>query len=114
MLRDPQESQLWLTDSMATIDTAVDCGSWGIEFFMDDGLETPIDPATFGDFRDVQNSFTTLYTEDIGKVGLYPMKYRVYPLAYPDNFIDSPDPFTIEIVDPCSPPTSLSLTGLLD
>ena len=99
---------------MATIDTVVDCGAYTVEFFLDDPLKTPIDPSIFADLRLPAEEFTTLYTEDITKVGLYPIKYRVRLENYPTNVIESPEPFVIEIIDPCSPPTSLVAPALVD
>ena len=58
--------------------------------------------------------FTTVYNEDINDVGVYPIKYRVFPSKYPVNSIESPKPFNITIVDPCSPPKSLTAPILKD
>ena len=75
---------------------------------------TPLDATLFRDSRPIDGEFTTLYTEAIDKVGSYPIKYRVKLQNYPGNVIESPDPFTIDIIDPCSPPTSLTPPPLVD
>ena len=66
-----------------------------------------LDLALFSDNRLIDGEFTTLYTEDINKIGSYPIKYRVRLQNYPGNSKESLNPFTINIIDPCSPPTSL-------
>ena len=35
-------------------------------------------------------------------LGTYPIKYRAYYTDYPENKIESPEPFVITVDDPCA------------
>ena len=85
ILRDPKIDQLWDIDNLITKSTMVDCGSLSVDFFNDDEEQTTLDPDLFLDDRInlEQLNLTSLYTEDVQKVGLYPVKYRVYHTRYP-------------------------------
>ena len=76
-LRDPVLIQAWLYSSLITKETPADCGPYQIEFFNDDVFKTPLDTTTFLNNLAGPNKFTTLYTEDLSKVGVYPIKYRI-------------------------------------
>ena len=110
-LRDAPIPQPWTFDSIVVKASAAECGPYEIEFFNDDALQTPIDLTTFDNAFAAQatdpNEFSVLYTDLLENVGSYPIKYRVRLQNYPGNVIESPDPFTIDIIDPCSPPTTL-------
>jgi len=69
--------QAWLYSSLITKETPADCGPYQIEFFNDDEFKTPLDTTTFLNNLAGPNKFTTLYTEDLAKVGVYPIKYRI-------------------------------------
>ena len=47
--------------NLVNTDQWVDCGEILIDFYLDDGLQTPLDPAIFSDVRpSVANEFTYL------------------------------------------------------
>ena len=53
-----------------------------------------------------------MYTEDVLKKGSYPIKYRVYHTLYPANIVTLAAPFTIQIMDPCDAPVSVTASVL--
>ena len=85
----------------------MNCGSIYVEFFDNSGA--PPDGINFVDDRtnDPINNFRTLYSDDTNKRGSYPFRYKVYHTSYPLNFVESPFPFTITIINPCLEPESL-------
>ena len=42
-----------------------------------------------------------LTTEDLSKVGSYPIKYRAYFTNYPDNIVEVTQAFIVTVSDPC-------------
>ena len=37
----------------------------------------------------------------MSKKGIYPISYRAYHEAYPDNFAENKSAFTVTVIDPC-------------
>ena len=99
---------------MITKATLVDCGPLTVEFFNDDAGTTALDTVIFNDDRTTAGafSFQNLYTEDITKKGVYPIKYRVYHTSYTSNVVTLDAPFVITIVDPCDAPVSVTPSAL--
>ena len=84
-------------------------------FFISDGLETALDAALFKDYRDVSgNIFKVLYTQDVTKVGVYTITYKVKYTNYSTNFIVQTVPFVVTVIDPCDKPVSVTASGLTD
>ena len=63
-------------------------------FLNDDPILSPLSIETF---LNKENEFTTLNTEDVGKVGVYPIRYMVRLSRYPENEVVSQVPFDITI-----------------
>ena len=61
------------------------------------------------------NNFATLFTDDVLKKGVYPIKYRVFYSnpAYSANIVTLADPFVITITDPCDDPVIVTASSLI-
>ena len=70
----------------------------------------PLDQDLFEDFQDLSgfNVFSILETEDISKVGIYKISYRVYLTEYPENTTEKRAAFTVTVIDPCNSPLDIS------
>ena len=97
-----------------TINVATDCGPHTVDFMMNDGLRTPVDPLLFEDFESATNEFRLLYTEDTSAATVYPITYEVSWTNYPSNSILQTTPFVVELLDPCDDPVSVTPSGLTD
>ena len=81
----------------------MNCGEIAVEFFLDDDLQSELDPELFKITSDGQlDYFKIMQTSDKGKLGEYPIKYRVFFLEYSDLVYESPEPFIVDIVDACA------------
>ena len=106
-LRDsPHEISYTSVNSLAVnADTQADCGHLSVNFYH----------SVFGDLNSVflddtiLSKFTLPYTENILKVGIYNIYYRVYYDDYPGVIVDQITPFVVTIFDPCDPPGTLEL-----
>lgn len=68
----------------------VNCGDILIKFYLNDGQQTPLDPAIFSDVRASEgNEFTYLSSVDFNHIGVYDIIYRAYYELYPSNYIES-------------------------
>ena len=92
------------------MDTSVDCGAIIVEFFNDD--TTSLDPDLFD--QNADPSFIVKETDEIGKIGDYPILYKVSLQKYPAVFTESSVPFTISVVDPCDAPLGIVASVLTD
>ena len=103
-----------LTDLVNT-DEWVDCGAVSIDFYLDDGSKTALNPLIFNDNRlPTPPEFTYLQTTDFAHIGTYFIKYYGYYENYPLNSIESVA-FTVVISDPCSTAIiTLKPTPILD
>ena len=113
-MRDPRIDQFWDIDNLITKATLVDCGLLTVEFFNDDAGLTSLDTEIFLDDRANAGAFSlaSLYSENVAKKGLYPIKYRVYHTIYTMNVVTRVDPFTVTIVDPCENDATILSVGL--
>lgn len=82
---------------MYTINTLVDCGAYELEFYMNDGLQTPLNPLIFEDRRALTTDFARLFVTDNAFVGTYEITYRIYLAAYTMTSTEQTTPFTITI-----------------
>ena len=73
-----------------------------------------MDTSIFLDDRTTPGAFNlaSIYTEDVLKKGSYPIKYRVYHTLYPTNIVTLATPFTVQIMDPCDAPVSVTASAL--
>lgn len=88
----------------------LDCGELTVNFFYDDGLKTPLDPAFLFDDRShpVTETFSTMYSEDLSLVGDHTIKYEVFYTDYPMAGGPESEPFTVTVIDPCDEPVSMA------
>ena len=76
--------------NLVNSDSWVDCGDILIDFYLDDGSKTLLDPLIFSDLRTtVPNEFTYLQTFDFAHIGTYDIKYNAYYENYLVNAIES-------------------------
>ena len=104
----------WSYQDLFTIDTQVDCGSISVDFFNEEDYSSPIDADLFNDFRDSDSNSYNIFSvsaDDVAKVGVYPISYRVYYQNYPENFEDKINAATIVVTDPCSEPFGITATS---
>ena len=101
-LRDSGSSQTFTTSSMLTSSTPANCGPITVEFYNDNLSKSALDAELFNVDASVQpQSLSVLETQDLGKVGSYPIKYRAYHTNYPDNRVEVSQAFTVTVTDPC-------------
>lgn len=64
-------------DDLTSKDTLLDCGPLTVNFFYDDAMQTPLDPAFLLDDGSALGSknFAVLYSTDVLKAGLHPITY---------------------------------------
>ena len=67
---------------MHTIDTLVDCGNYELEFYLNDGLQTALNPLIFEDRRIPLVEFARLFVTDYAFIGSYEITYRVFLQSY--------------------------------
>jgi hypothetical protein len=109
-LRDAEIDQTWNIANILTRATAVDCGPITVNFFNDDAPKSPLDSSIFGDIRVTTGAFLfrDIYTEDVSKKGVYPIKFEAYHTNYNSNVATLGTPFIITIIDPCDEPVSVT------
>ena len=69
---------------MFTINTLVNCGAFGLEFYLKDGLKTPLNSAIFEDRR-APEIFARKFVTNYSYVGVYTITYRIYLVNYPSR-----------------------------
>ena len=70
---------------MQLIDTLVDCGNYELEFYLNDGLHTALNPLIFEDRRIPSVEFARLFrlfVTDYTFIGSYEITYRVFLQSY--------------------------------
>ena len=94
--------------------TPANCGSFAVTFF-NEGSQTALDNALFKDYQNVSgNTLSVLFTENVTKVGVYKITYKVMYTNYSNNFIVQTVPFLVKVIDPCDKPVSVTASGLSD
>ena len=63
---------------MYTINTLVNCGSFDIQFYLNDGLKTPLNTAIFEDRRTPSSSFARKFVTNYSYVGVFKITYRIF------------------------------------
>ena len=97
-----------MTDLVSS-DAWVDCGAYNVDFYLNDGSKTALDPLLFADRRTgPPNQFAALLTTDYNHVGIYDIAYTIYYEDYPGNKVDSPTFFTHEILLACPQATTFT------
>lgn len=90
ILLDPPLDQVWQAVNLVDLQTKVDCGAIGVEFFQNTPGKEPIDTAIFDDDRSSAplNKFKTKFLADPSLRGTYNFRYRVHLIDYPTNRIE--------------------------
>ena len=60
----------------------VNCGALELEFYLKDGLKTPLNSAIFEDRR-APEKFARKFVTNYSYVGVYTITYRIYLVNYP-------------------------------
>ena len=60
----PETNQSWDISTMNTLDTHVNCGSFDLVFYLNDGSQTPLNPSIFEDRRGAPNQFARKFVTD--------------------------------------------------
>ena len=90
----------------------MNCGGLTFEFFNVDADLSSLDSDIFLDDRSAGgHNLAVKYNEDVTKVGIYPVKYRVYHTLYSSNIVTLAEPFVVTIIDPCDKPDSLTASS---
>lgn len=76
-------------------------------------MQSEIDPEVFQVDSDSSNLVIRETSNDMKK-GVYEILYRVYFTDYPENSVESLEPFVITVLDPCDEPVSLESSLLAD
>ena len=84
-----------------------------MDFFNDDESNTSLDSDIFLDDQADSFNFAVKYNEDVNKVGVHPVIYKVYHILYPENSVTLAEPFLITIIDPCDKPVSLMASSAI-
>ena len=66
---------------MVLTDAIVDCGAYDIEFYLNDGLKTPLD-ATIFDVTQSNTEFVRLFSTDYNHMGVYEILYEISYVDY--------------------------------
>ena len=96
--------QPWDFANLVSSNAWVDCGAFNVDFYLNDGAKTPLDPLLFTSTASVPGpgfDFNIVMTEDYNHIGVYDIAYTVSYADYPTNFVDQTTPFTIEHVASC-------------
>lgn len=98
---------------MVSTDAWVDCGNLQVNFYLNDGSKTPLDPLIFKDDRagGLPFKFTTLQTFDQNHIGDYDISYTIFYEDYTTNSIDNSESFLIQILPACPVADSFSASA---
>ena len=77
-----ETTQTWNLSSMYAINTMVNCGALELEFYLKDGLKTPLNSAIFEDRR-APEKFARKFVTNYSYVGVYTITYQIYLVNYP-------------------------------
>ena len=82
-LGEPETIQTWDISTMNTLDTHVDCGSFDLVFYLNDGSQTPLNPSIFEDRRGAPNQFARKFVTDYSFQGSYDITYSIFLADFP-------------------------------
>ena len=112
-LHSPKIEKPWNIGDLVNVMTPANCGSFSVTFFIKDEQKTALKSGLFKDFQDFSgNKFIVLQTQDVSKVGVYEITYKVAYTRYWNNFLEQTNPFTVTVVDLCSKNFSVASNGL--
>ena len=113
ILRDPELApQSWAGNELGTLSTNAFCGPFTYSFFRKEASGNTafasLSPNPFKVEDPDPKTFQVPYTEDTSTAAVYQIVYSVGLAYYPSASVAQTVPFTITIVDPCNPPTSIT------
>ena len=100
-LGEPVTTQTWDLATMNTLNTLVNCGSFDLVFYLNDGSQTPLNPSIFEDRRGAPNQFARKFVTDYSFQGSYDITYSIFLVDFPTVKTEQTTPFTVTIAQSC-------------
>ena len=99
---------------MYTLNTLVNCGAFDLQFYLYDGLKTPLNSEIFEDRRSPSSSFVRKFVTKYSYVGVYMITYTIYLVNYPLVSTEYNWYFTVKILMSCPQPYTFTPSVLTD
>ena len=109
-----ETTQSWDIATMSTLNTDVNCGSFDLVFYLNDGSQTPLNPSIFDDRRGAPNQFAREFVTDYAFVGSFEITYKIVLADFQTVETEQTTPFTVTIAPSCPTPITLDPSDLVD